>query len=190
MIQRNRNTKRFYRVNERISAPNLRVLESDGKQIGVINKFDALKRAKEVGLDLVEIAPMANPPVAKIIDFNKFLYQEEKRKREERRKVKASETKEVRLGPFMDDHDLLVMINRAREFLADSNKVRLVVKFTGRQMAHPEFGHQILERTIDALSDVSKVERDKKFEGRQLIIILAPGKGKKDEKDEKDEKEN
>ena len=82
MIQRNRNTKRFYRVNERISAPNLRVLESDGKQIGVINKFDALKRAKEVGLDLVEIAPMANPPVSKIIDFNKFLYQEEKKRRE------------------------------------------------------------------------------------------------------------
>lgn len=184
MIQRNRNTKRFYRVNERISAPSLRVIQSDGKQIGVLSRFDALKKAKEEGLDLVEIAPMANPPVAKVIDFNKFLYQEEKRKREEKRKTKTGETKEVRLGPFMDDHDLLVMVNRARDFLADSNKVKLVVRFTGRQMAHPEFGHQILERTIEALSDVSKVEREKKFEGRQLIVILAPGKGKKDEKNE------
>lgn len=189
MIQRNRNTKRFYRINDRISAPSLRVLDSDGKQIGVLGRFDALKKARELGLDLVEIAPMAKPPVAKIVNFNKFLYQEEKKKREEKRKAKSSETKEVRLGPFMDDHDLLVMTNRARDFLEDSNKVKLVVRFTGRQMAHPEFGHQIMGRVVEALSDISKVERDKKFEGRQLIAMLAPDKkGKKDEKKQEENK--
>ena len=150
--------KRFYRVNERIFAGSLRVLGSDGKQIGILSKFEALQKAREEGLDLVEIAPLAKPPVAKIVDFKKFLYQEEKKRREEKRKSKISETKEVRLGPFMDDHDLEVMIRRGREFLGDGNKVRLVLKFIGRQIVHPEFGQQVIRKVIDSLSDISKVD--------------------------------
>ena len=154
----------------------MRVLDKDGKQIGVLSKYEALKKAREDGMDLVEIAPSATPPVAKIIDFNKFVYQEEKKKKEERKKAKTSETKELRLGPFMDDHDLMVVVRRAREFLGDGNKVKFVVKFAGRQITHPEFGEKTLGRVIDELSDISKIEREKHFEGRQLISILSPDK--------------
>ena len=183
--KRNEDTRRFYRVNERIFASTLRVLDTDGKQIGILSKFEALEKARSRELDLVEIAPMAKPPVAKIIDFKKFLYQEEKKKREEKRKAKTSETKEVRLGPFMSENDLATMINRAKDFLSEGNKVRLVVTFAGRQITHPEFGHNVLDKVIDALKDVSKVERDRKFEGKKLILIISPDKkGPKDAKEE------
>lgn len=186
MIKKNKNQQnKFYRTNERIYATELRVLDWEGKQIGVLSKFDALSKAKELGLDLVEVAPLAKPPVARIIDFKKFLYQEEKKRRDEKRKSKGSETKEVRLGPFMSDNDLSVMVNRARDFLSDNNKVKLVVRFSGRQIAHPEFGHQIIGKAIEKLSDISKVEKEKHFEGRQLITMLSPDKkGKNEEKNE------
>lgn len=161
----------------------LRVLDSEGKQIGVIKKEEALVKARELELDLVEIAPKAIPPVAKIVDFKKFLYQEEKKRKEEKKKARISETKEVRLGPFMDDHDLGVMVKRAREFLETGNKVRLVVRFAGRQITHPEFGQQVLDKAINSVFDVSKIEREKHFEGRQLIAILSPER-KRHEKEE------
>ncbi len=186
--KRPNDTKRFYRTNERIFASTLRVLDNEGKQIGVLSKFEALQKAKELGLDLVEIAPQASPPVAKIIDFNKFLYQEEKKKREEKKKAKVSDTKEVRLGPFMSDNDLSVMAKRAREFLLEGDKVRLVVFFSGRQITHPEFGHQVLDKILKILSDVSKVERERHLEGRKLIILVTPEK-KVSAKTEQEQKE-
>lgn len=176
--------RRYYRVNERIGALTLRVLDNEGKQIGVLSKFEALTKAREAGLDLVEIAPAAKPPVAKIIDFKKFLYQQEKKKREEKRKSKVSETKEVRLGPFMNDHDLEVMIRRSREFLTNGDKVRLVVKFIGRQIAHPEFGQEVLKKVVEAVSDIAKVEREPHFEGKQLITIITPERKKSHGKEE------
>lgn len=171
------------------------MLGSDGKQIGILPKFEALTRAKAEGLDLVEIAPTAKPPVAKIVNFNKFMYQEEKKKKEEKKKTKTSETKELRLGPFMDGHDLLVVVRKARIFLGDGNKVKFVVKFAGRQITHPEFGEEVLGKVINELSDISKIEREKHFEGRQLIAMLSPDKkaGKKptpESDGEKEEKEN
>ena len=189
-FRRKQERRIFYRTNERIYAPSLRVLDASGKQIGVLGKFEALKTARTHGLDLVEVAPMAKPPVAKIIDFKKFLYQEAKKKKEEKKKSKVSETKEIRLGPFMNDHDLQVMIRRAKEFLKDNDKTRLVVKFQGRQIAHPEFGQKIIQSVILSLSDISKIERDPHFEGKQLIAILSPersskGKGTYEEKDQK-----
>ena len=177
MIKRSKkrqDNRKFYRVNERIFSSTLRVLESSGKQLGILSRFDALSKARKLGLDLVEIAPNATPSVAKIIDFKKFLYQEEKKKKEERKKSKASETKELRLGPFMNDHDLMVVLKKAQEFLKYGNKVKFVVQFAGRQITHPEFGERILEKTIEYLSDISKIEREKHFEGRQLITILSP----------------
>ncbi len=187
MIKRynkNKTVNKFYRTNERIFASELRVLDSEGKQIGVLKKFEALNIAREQGLDLVEVAPTAKPPVARIIDFKKFLYQEEKKRREEKKKAKNSETKEIRLGPFMDDHDLDTMVRRAREFLEGNDKVRLVVRFKGRQMGHPEFGHQVIRKAIDSLSDVSKVDKEAHFEGRQLITMLSPERKKEKKNDE------
>lgn len=165
--------KRYYRVNERIFAHTLRVLDTDGKQIGILSKQEAIQKASEAGLDLVEIAAQAKPPVAKIIDFKKFLYQEDKRKREEKRKAKVSETKEIRLGPFMSENDLAVSIRRGREFLEDGDKVRLVVKFKGRQITHPEFGHEVIGKVTNALSDISKIDREAHLEGKQLIAVLS-----------------
>jgi translation initiation factor IF-3 len=192
--KRHEDNRKFYRVNERIFALSLRVLDAEGKQIGVLSKFEALQEARSQGLDLVEVAPLAKPPVAKIVDYKKFLYQEEKKKREEKKKTKASETKEVRLGPFMSENDLGVMTRRAKEFLENGDKVRLVVFFSGRQITHPEFGHKVLDKTIAELADVSKVERDRKFEGRKLIALLSPdkkgsGKAAKSSTEEKDGQE-
>lgn len=189
--KKRQDNRKFYRINERIFASTLRVLDAEGKQVGILSRFEALQKAKELEVDLVEIAPMANPPVARLIDFKKFLYQESKKKSEEKKRSKASDTKEIRLGPFMNDHDLNTMIRRGTEFLEDNDKVRLIVKFMGRQIAHPEFGKEIMQKAIDALSDISKVERDAHFEGRQLVAIIAPSKAKKTEsKEEQDEKEN
>lgn len=193
--KRHEDNRKFYRVNERIYALSLRVLDAEGKQIGILSKFEALEAARSQGLDLVEIAPMAKPPVAKIVDFKKFLYQEEKKKREEKKKTKASETKEVRLGPFMSENDLGVMIRRAREFLENGDKVRLVVFFSGRQITHPEFGHKVLDKTIADLSDISKVERERRLEGRKLIVLVSPdkkgsGKAVKANENQNGQKEN
>jgi translation initiation factor IF-3 len=181
--------KKFYRTNERIYASSLRVLDKDGKQIGILSKYEALQKARLEGLDLVEIAPKAQPPVAKIIDFKKFLYQEEKKHKEERKKSKASETKEIRLGPFMSDNDLWVMEKRARDFLLSGDKVRFVVLFNGRQIAHPEFGHQVLDKILNWLADISKVERERHMEGRKLITIISPNRKKSNEV-KNEEKEN
>lgn len=186
--QKNKTVKKFYRINERIFASSLRVLDGEGKQIGLLTKEEALEKAREQELDLVEIAPTAKPPVARIIDFNKFLYQEEKKRKEEKKKAKSSETKEIRLGPFMDDHDLETMVKRAREFLEENDKVKLVVRFKGRQMGHPEFGFKIAGKAIDMLSDISKVDKVPHFEGRQLIAMLSPERKKNEEKQKENQK--
>lgn len=192
MIKRNKrnkpNNKKFYRLNERITAFELRVLDAKGEQIGLLKREEALAKAKGAELDLVEIAPTAKPPVARIINFNKFLYQEEKKRRETKKKAKSSDTKEVRLGPFMDSHDLETRLKRAREFLEDNDKVKLVVRFKGRQMGHPEFGHKTIGIAIEMLSDVSKVDKEPRFEGRQLIAMLSPER-KKHEKEQNESKE-
>ena len=173
----------YYRINERIQALQLRVLDSEGKQVGVLNKQEALSRAQEEGLDLVEIAPKAQPTVAKIIDYKKFLYQQAKKKQEEKRNAKSTETKEVRLGPFMNEHDLQIAANRATTFLEDGDKVRFVVKFRGRQITRPEFGYQVVGKITEQLAPISKIEREPKLEGKQLIVIVSPER-KKDAKEE------
>jgi len=166
--------KQQYRINERIWASSLRVLNSEGKQIGILSKMEALQKAKEEELDLVEIAPTAKPPVAKIIDFKKFLYQQEKKQQEEKKKAKITETKEVRLTPFISTHDLETVTKRAQGFLGNGDKVRFVVKFAGRQITHPEFGYELLKKIFAMLSGLAKVEKEPRLEGKQLIAILAP----------------
>lgn len=180
MIRRHKQyqEKKYYRVNERIYAQTLRVINDEGKQIGIFPKMEALEQAKSSGLDLVEIAPNAKPPVAKIIDFKKFLYQEEKKKREEKRKAKSTETKEIRLGPFMSENDLKNMIKRCREFLTEGNKVRLVVKFRGREVTRSEFGRKVLNKVIESVFDISKIDREIKMEGRQMVAVISPERKK------------
>lgn len=187
MFKKTFSPKQQYRINERIFATSLRVLDNEGKQVGVLSKQEALEKARELGVDLVEVAPQAQPPVARLIDYNKFLYQVEKKKREEKRKAKVSETKEVRLGPFMGAADLENMRSRAEGFLKEGNKVRLVLKFRGRQIIHPEFGHEIVQKMIAGLSDVSKVEKEPKLEGKQLIAIISPERKKTKNEEENQE---
>lgn len=186
MIRRHKTQpdKKFYRINERIYAQTLRVLNSEGKQLGVLSRQIALEQAREMGLDLVEVAPLAKPPVAKIIDFKKFLYQEEKKKREEKRKTKNTDTKEIRLGPFMSNNDLNNMIKRCREFLTDGDKVRLVVKFRGREVTRSEFGKTVLDKVVEAVSEISKVDREARMEGRQMVAVLSPERKKQYEQNE------
>ncbi|MEX2013033.1 MAG: translation initiation factor IF-3 [Candidatus Levyibacteriota bacterium] len=185
-FKRRQDNRKFYRTNDRIFAQSLRVLDSENKQIGILTKQEALRLAQEQDLDLVEIAEKAVPPVAKIVDFKKFLYQQEKKRQEEKKKTKTSETKEIRLGPFINDHDLEVVIKRARGFLEDGNKVKLVVRFRGRQITHPEFGQETLRKTLAQLEDLSKIDREMHFEGKQLLCLLSPERKGKNAK-EKDQ---
>ena len=191
MYKKTFSPRQQYRINERIFALSLRVLDAEGKQIGVLSKIEALTKARELGVDLVEVAPLATPPVAKLIDYNKFLYQTEKKKREEKRKAKTTETKEVRLGPFMGAADLENMRSRAEDFLKEGNKVRFVLKFRGRQITHPEFGYEIINKVVAGLQDVSKVEKEARLEGKQMIAIVSPEKkSKKVGEEQNNEKEN
>lgn len=168
--------RKFYRLNQQIQASEIRLLDHVGKQIGVVSREVALKQALEKGVDLVEVAPNAKPPVCKLIDFKKFLYQEEKKKREEKKSAKTSEIKEIRLGPFTSTHDLEVKVGRAKEFLGDGHRIKVVVKFAGRQMTHPEFGHKILGLFLKEVDSLSKVDREPRFEGRLLVATVIPTK--------------
>ena len=168
---------KFYRINQQIAAQNIRVLDENSNQIGVLSRAEALAKANELGLDLVEIAPQAQPPVCKIIDYKKFKYLEEKKQRESRKKAKPSGGKELWLGPFMSENDLQVRVERGKEFLKDGYKLRLAVKFAGRQITHPEFGWNVISKMTKALEGYGKVEKPPKFEGRVLATTLTPGKG-------------
>lgn len=138
--------------------------------------FEALKLAQEKELDLVEIAPEAQPPVAKIIDFKKFKYLEEKKEKEARRHAKPTELKEVRFSPFIGDHDFKTAIEKTKKFLKDGDLVKISIVFTGRQMAHTEFGPKLLEKIMEVLVEVAEKERGEKFEGRRFITIIRPQK--------------
>lgn len=167
----------FWRVNQNIRAPKLRVIGPDGKQLGIFSLSEALDRANEVELDLVEIAPTANPPVAKIINFAKFKYQEEKRTREAKLKEKkGTELKEIWLTPFMAENDYQVRLGRIKEFLEGGHKVRVTVRFTFRQMVHQEFGYQLLKKVVADTSEISKIDQTPKFLGRQLMMMLTPAR--------------
>ncbi len=167
---------KFYRINQNIRAAQVRVIGDDGRQVGILTGSDALKLAQEKGLDLVEIAPNANPPVVKIIDFNKFLYQEEKREREVKKKIRGGEIKGIRLSPFIADGDLQVRIRKTAEFLKGGNKVRVAVRFKGRQMGKGVFGYALLGKFIEALKSCSQPEGEPRWFGRELVLTLAPGK--------------
>ncbi len=134
----------------------------------------ALELSKEAEVDLVEIASTANPPVVRLIDFKKFKYEQAKKEQEEKKHAKETELKEVRMGPFVAENDLNVRMMRIKAFLHNGNKVKISIKFSGRQMSHPEFGHQLLKRILDILNDIAVVEREIRFEGRNFTMVLTP----------------
>ncbi|HEX4835729.1 MAG TPA: translation initiation factor IF-3 [bacterium] len=161
-------------MNDRIRAREVRLIGDQGEQLGVIPTRDALARAQEAGLDLVEVAPTANPPVCRIMDFGKYKYEQAKRERSAHKKSKTSEIKGMRLSPKIGEHDLQVKTRAVSGFLKDGDKVRVSMWFRGREMAHPHVGEQILRRMAQQLADQAVVERSPLMEGRNMIMILAP----------------
>ena len=163
-----------YRVNHRIRIPRVRVIGPDGTQVGILETADALRMAREEGLDLVEISPKAVPPVCKIMDYGRFKYEMAKKEREERAKRTVIEVKEMKFRPKTDDHDFDFKVKHIREFLQDGNKAKLVIQFRGREIVHPEVGQQVLKRVVETLSDVAQVEQAPMMEGRRMLMIIGP----------------
>jgi translation initiation factor IF-3 len=161
-------------VNENIRAREVQVIGPDGKNLGIMRTIEAIQLAKSMGLDLVEVSPSSNPPVAKIMDYGKFLYEQKKKLKEMKKHQKATEIKEIQLSPVIDKHDLEVKIKKAREFLEDGNKVRFRLIFKGRQIVHPEIAKNVLEKVISDLSEISEIEQAPRDEGRFIIMILRP----------------
>lgn len=167
-------TNSYWKINENIPSATLRVLDAQNKQIGILSKIEALKLAKENEADLIEIAPSANPPVAKIIDFGKFKYQEEKKAKEASKKSKPSELKEIRFSPFIGEGDYQTRLKRIDEFLTDKDKVKLVVYFKVKQLGSKSFGYDILSRILKDLGQGINVDMKPKFLGRNLVMIISP----------------
>lgn len=168
-----------YRINHQIQAKEVRLLRDDGTQVGVVTKEVALSQAQEAGVDLVEIAPHAVPPVAKLIDYKKFLYQQSKKEQAARSAAKKVDLKEIRLTPFMAQNDFDNRVGHGREFLEEGNKLRVTVKFVGRQLTHREFGDQIMNRVISALADTAAVDQPGRWVGKQYIATFTPVKKNK-----------
>lgn len=166
----------YWRTNESIRSPEVRVIGADGKQLGIMPTSEAITKAKEANLDLIEVASNAKPPVARIMDFGKFKYKEERKLRKQ--KKKNSEVKEVRFSPFIADGDYNVRIEKIRDFLGDSNKVRVVVVFKGRQLGSKQFGYKLLERVLDEFRDRVVIDMEPKFLGRHLAMVISPLKKK------------
>ncbi|HLG88901.1 MAG TPA: translation initiation factor IF-3 [Alphaproteobacteria bacterium] len=161
-------------MNFEINVPNVRLVGADGEMIGVVSTREALAAAEDAGLDLVEISPNADPPVCKILDFGKFKYEQQKKKNEARKKQRVIEVKEIKLRPNIDDHDYDVKMRSATNFLEEGDKVKVTMRFRGREMMHQELGMNVLMRVKDQLDPLAKVEQTPQLEGRQMTMVLAP----------------
>lgn len=167
------------RVNRNIRAPKVRVIGPEGEQLGVMTVPEALQKAEEEGLDLVEVAPTAVPPVCKIIDYGKYRYQLTKKEKESKKSQHQVKVKEIKIKPNTDDHDIEVKLRHAREFIAEGNKVRMTCVFRGREMLHPEIGAGLIDRMCQNLTDVATAESEPKMMGKSLSVVIAPGVKKK-----------
>lgn len=159
-------------INEQIKDKEIRLIGEDGEQLGIVSSKDALKLAKEANLDLVKIAPTAKPPVCKIIDYGKYRYELARKEKEAKKKQKVTEVKEIRLSPNIDDNDLATKANHARKFIEKGDKVKVALRFRGREMAHIGGSKQILDDFFAKLSDIAVVEKPAKLEGRNMIMFL------------------
>ncbi|MGM0585490.1 MAG: translation initiation factor IF-3 [Pseudomonadota bacterium] len=164
------------RVNGKIRASEIRLIDHEGENRGVLTPEEAMRMAEDVGLDLVEISPSANPPVCKIMDFGKFKYEQQKKAAEAKKKQKVIEVKEVKFRPNIDDHDYEVKMRNVTRFLEEGDKVKVTLRFRGREMAHQELGREVLQRIASDAEDLGKVESMPKMEGRQMIMVIGPHK--------------
>ena len=162
------------RTNREIRAREVQLIDAEGQNRGVVQLLDALALAEEAGVDLVEIVPNATPPVCKILDYGKFRFLEQKKAAEARKKQKIVEIKEIKLRPGIDDHDYDVKMRAMRRFFEEGDKVKVTLRFRGREMAHQDIGYRLLQRVKEETSTISKVEADPSMEGRQMIMVLAP----------------
>lgn len=171
-------------MNERIRIREVRLIDENGEQVGVVPTADALQIARERGLDLVEVAPNANPPVARLMDYGKYRYEESRKEREARKKQKQAQVKEIRFTPNIDDHDLETKVRHARKFLTSGDKVKVSVRFRGRQNLHRDLGRDLLLRVIDMLEDIAQVDQMPRSEGRDMSMMLSPDPDKLQAEDE------
>jgi translation initiation factor IF-3 len=162
------------RVNEEIRSREVHLILQDGANRGTVSIAEALQAAQESGLDLVEISPNAAPPIVKILDYGKYKYQEQKKAAEARKKQKVVEVKELKYRPMIDDHDYEVKMRAMQRFFEEGDKVKVTLRFRGREMAHQELGTRLLNRVKEDVTKIAKVEMEPRFEGRQMIMILAP----------------
>ncbi len=162
------------RVNEAIRASQVRCIDPDGEQLGVLDTREAISKAEDFGLDLVEVQPNVDPPVCKILDYGKYKYEAQKRANEARKKQKIIEVKEIKLRPNIDEHDYQVKMRNVVKFLSGGDKVKVTLRFRGREMAHQELGANVLTRVREETEEIAKIEAMPKMEGRQLIMVLAP----------------
>jgi len=162
------------RINEEIRAREIHLIDKDGSNRGNVTVQEALVFAQEAGLDLVEISPNATPPVCKLLDFGKYKYQEQKKAAEARKKQKVVEVKEIKFRPMIDDHDYDVKMRSMKRFFEEGDKVKVTLRFRGREMAHQELGVKLLDRVKDDTIKIAKIEMEARFEGRQMVMVLAP----------------
>lgn len=162
------------RINDEIRVPQVRLIDDRGEMIGVMSAREALIRAYDVGLDLVEISPNAVPPVCKILDYGKYKYEQQKKANEARKKQKVVEIKEIKVRPNIDDHDYDVKMKQMKNFIGEGDKVKVTLRFRGREMAHQELGVKVLERIRNDLNELVKVEQMPKLENRQMVMVVAP----------------
>ena len=162
------------RANQEIRVPRVQLIGEDGSNLGEVSIQDALARAEDAGLDLVEISPNASPPVCKILDLGKLKYEKQKKAAEARKKQKTIEIKEIKMRPNIDTHDYEVKMKAVRRFFEDGDKVKVTLRFRGREMAHMELGMQLLNRVKEEVEPIAKVEAEPKLEGRQMMMVLAP----------------
>ena len=167
-------TREGPRINGEIAVLNVRLVDERGNMVGVVGRNEALTLASDAGLDLVEIAPNADPPVCKILDFGKYKYEEQKKKNEARKKQRIIEVKEIKLRPSIDDHDYDVKMRSMVKFIEEGDKVKVTMRFRGRELAHQELGMDVLVRVKDDLDEIAKVEQMPRMEGRQMTMVVSP----------------
>ena len=162
------------RANNRINSPEVQVIASSGENLGILNTNEAIAMAKEEGLDLIEIAPNANPPVCKIIDIGKFKYDAQKKANKAKKKQKKIELKEIKLRPVTETHDYNFKLKNAQKFLSKGDKVKFTIKFKGRELQHSNLGHDLMNKIQEDIKLVGKVEMNPKFDGKQMIMVIQP----------------
>jgi translation initiation factor IF-3 len=161
-------------INEQIKDKEVRLVDANGEQAGVMPLKQALKLAQERQMDLVKVAPKAKPPVCRIMDYGKFKYEQSKKERESRKKQKVINIKEIRMSPNIDEHDFMVRVKNAQRFLKDGDKIKIAIRFRGREITHKAIGEEILQKMYEILKDIAVIEKKPNFEGRNITMVIAP----------------